>query len=326
MEWMKTTRKKRRRGNQGLTVVEGGLIWKPMRFQQGRQAVGTRMEKTIGEVVGEVLREARYKCAFCKGKGEKPLGSRCPVCKGRGEVSIMNPPAVRCAFCKGRGEAKPRSNVTCLACKGKGIIPVVEPIEVCCHCKGLGHNPGNNTLHCGRCRGKGVVTVKERHRNTEETKRFIRRPNGSEREAARVVYELGEASNVDIGARTRVSSSYAEYICKSMVEKGCLERVSRGRYILTPDCEKVMAEEEEKDLEKVTPDQREVLKAVERKGEIAVKEISEEMGVPLDSMRKICTTLGERDFVDIMKSGMVRLRHKGEKVVGEKRLVDWHAG
>jgi len=99
-------------------------------------------------------------CAFCKGKGEKPRGSRCSVCGGTGKVSIQSP-FIKCAYCKGRGEEKPRSNLTCIVCKGKGYVSVKEPLENCPKCGGKGADP-HNKLPCMMCGGKGVVTVKER--------------------------------------------------------------------------------------------------------------------------------------------------------------------
>jgi len=69
----------------------------------------------------------------------------------------VDPPAVMCAYCKGRGEEKPRSNVTCTVCRGKGFVSVAEPVEGCTHCRGTGAEP-NNKLSCLKCGGKGVVT------------------------------------------------------------------------------------------------------------------------------------------------------------------------
>ena len=322
MEWTwKPARRLRRAGKRSQAGGEG-LIWKPIRVGRVTQLTPTvRQEKTVGEVVGQLHRERSYKCAFCKGEGEKRIGTKCPVCKGKGDVSILQPPVVRCAFCKGRGEDKPRSNVTCLACKGKGIVPVVEPIEVCAHCRGLGYEPGNSTLPCGRCRGKGVVTVKERvDGKKEEVKRYFRRPSGSEREAARVVYQLGEAGYVDIGARIGVSSTYAEYVCKSAVKRGYLEKVSRGIYVLTPECEKVMAEDEEKEVAKVTPEQIAMLRTIqEQGGECTAQEIRAKAGLAIDRVRKICSVLGEKDFIDVLRSGKYVLAERGEKVLGRQQ-------
>ncbi|MFQ5887676.1 MAG: hypothetical protein ACE5HY_03155 [Candidatus Hydrothermarchaeales archaeon] len=236
----KPTRRPRRMVYKKSRPGEEELIWKPMRIRGGKLLAGVRKEKTVEEVVGKVFRARDYKCGFCKAAGERPLGTKCPVCKSKGRISIMaDRPAVRCAFCKGRGEDKPRSNVTCLACKGKGVVPIVEPIEVCAHCRGLGHEPGNRTILCGECRGAGVMTIKQ-------ARRFVSRPSGSEGEAIRAVYELGEVSHVDIGARLKVTSAYADYICNSLVKRGYLEKVSRNLYVLTPDGEAAMAKQAEK--------------------------------------------------------------------------------
>jgi len=97
-------------------------------------------------------------CAFCKGKGEKPRGSKCSVCGGSGKASVQ-PPFIKCAYCKGRGEEKPRSNVTCTVCRGKGYVSVKEPVETCPKCGGKGADH-HSKLPCLLCRGKGVITIK----------------------------------------------------------------------------------------------------------------------------------------------------------------------
>lgn len=99
-------------------------------------------------------------CAFCRGRGEKPRGSKCAVCGGSGKVRV-EPPFLVCAYCKGRGEEKPRSNVTCTVCRGKGHVSVKEPFENCSKCGGKGAD-SHTKLPCIMCRGKGVITVKER--------------------------------------------------------------------------------------------------------------------------------------------------------------------
>lgn len=50
---------------------------------------------------------------------------------------------------------------------------------------------------------------------------------------AEAIYDLGgEASVTEISAETQISSSYVNYICKSMVSKGNLERVGTNIYAL----------------------------------------------------------------------------------------------
>ncbi len=112
-----------------------------------------------------IIEDPVQACAFCRGKGEKPAGSKCSVCRGKGTVEIR-PPAVRCALCKGRGEERPRGNVTCNACRGKGYVTVKPPVEKCASCRGTGRQQGSR-LTCIACRGAGVVSVKPRG---EETK------------------------------------------------------------------------------------------------------------------------------------------------------------
>ncbi|MCG2675784.1 hypothetical protein L6386_00195 [bacterium] len=118
------------------------FTWEPYRKEERRRT-------------GQILREEKYKCAFCRGTGQKPRGSKCSVCGGEGWVKV-EPPAVICAYCKGRGEAPPRSNLTCTACRGKGVVNIKEPIEVCPQCRGSGR--GQNGLPCLKCRGKGVIS------------------------------------------------------------------------------------------------------------------------------------------------------------------------
>jgi len=112
-----------------------------------------------------IIEDPVQPCAFCRGKGEKPAGSKCSVCRGKGTVEIR-PPAVRCALCKGRGEERPRGNVTCNACRGKGYVTVKPPVEKCASCRGTGRQRGSR-LACIACHGAGVVSVKPRG---EETK------------------------------------------------------------------------------------------------------------------------------------------------------------
>jgi len=112
------------------------------------------------EISGLSRESGKLDCAFCRGKGQRPRGSRCSVCGGSGKVAIQ-PPHIKCAYCKGRGEEKPRSNLTCTVCRGKGYVNVREPIETCLKCGGRGVDP-HNKLPCTMCRGRGVVTAKGR--------------------------------------------------------------------------------------------------------------------------------------------------------------------
>ena len=111
-----------------------------------------------------IVEEPVHACAFCRGKGEKPAGSRCSVCRGKGTVEIR-PPAVKCALCKGRGEERPRGNVTCNACRGKGYITVTAPVQKCASCRGTGRQR-SSLLACLVCRGAGVVSISQRKTET----------------------------------------------------------------------------------------------------------------------------------------------------------------
>ncbi len=129
-----------------------GLVWD--------RIATTKDGRTYGRTgrVGQLLRQHVYDCAFCKGTGQRPKGSKCPVCKGRETVRVQ-PPAVICAFCGGTGEEIRSSVITCSVCKGKGVVSVVEPIKICSACRGSGR-PIGSSLYCTACKGKGVVTVK----------------------------------------------------------------------------------------------------------------------------------------------------------------------
>ena len=127
----------------------------------------SRNDKETGresDTVRVIVEEPIQTCAFCRGKGEKPSGSRCSVCHGKGTVEI-HPPAVRCALCKGRGEERPRGNVTCNACRGKAYITIRPPIQKCASCSGTGRQRGS-LLACIACRGAGVVSICPRKTET----------------------------------------------------------------------------------------------------------------------------------------------------------------
>ena len=234
-EWDSASHKKVQTKNAGIKKLKDEWVWQPVNFSSTGQ-FGSHQ-------IGELLEEGIFTCAFCNGTGEKPKGSKCSVCKGKGTVSVDSP-AVRCAYCRGKGEEKPRSNVTCTACRGKGVIHVEEPIELCPHCRGTGKEP-TNKLVCIKCRGKGVVTVKEEEEesydleeeigafgqerpqiNKVEKEKPIGSASGSEREALKVVKELGKADRVAVAKNMSppVSSAYAEQLCNALVKKGLLIR------------------------------------------------------------------------------------------------------
>lgn len=120
-------------------------------------------QQARGKFSGKIIKDHIYECGFCKGRGEKPSGTRCYICGGKGLVSI-NPPAVICAYCKGKGEEMSHFNLTCTVCKGKGIVSIKMPVERCRHCKGTGAEP-TNKLPCIICHGKGVVSA---NRNVDQ--------------------------------------------------------------------------------------------------------------------------------------------------------------
>ena len=313
--WKPTTpAKAARRARRSRTGFQD-LPWSPMKargmFRGSRNSSDTEGGKALQEVVGKIMREDFYNCGFCGGKGERPLGSVCPVCKGKGQISV-NPPALRCAFCKGKGESQPRSLMTCRICKGKGIVSIVEPINLCPECGGRGHiSSGSETPPCKRCKGKGVVSA------GQERKRFMPNPSGSERDVAQVIHQLGgEASVAEMSPGARISTAYTEYVCKSMANKGYLEKVGRTVYALTPECEQAMEQKEIADLEKVSPEQKEILEIIGDGAEVAPKEIADMMGIrDVSYITKRCKSMGKEDLVDVLLSGNVVITAKGEKAL-----------
>lgn len=189
-----------------------------------------------------ILREEIYPCSFCKGTGLGWTGGKCPVCHGRETVKVK-PPVVVCAFCKGKGTDQPRSQVTCSACRGKGFIPVKEPIEKCSACQGRGRPMGSN-LYCLTCKGAGVVSIKGS--TAKGGAPTVRRPCGSELEVMEVLFEKGKAGRHGISGRIRVSVSYANYLCKSLLEKGLITRVDRDFFALTPAGETIFKKKAKK--------------------------------------------------------------------------------
>lgn len=179
---------------------------------------------------GVILREEIYPCSFCKGTGLGWTGGKCPVCHGKETVNVK-PPVVICAFCKGKGTDQPMSQVTCPACRGKGVIRVKEPIEKCGSCRGRGRPLGSN-LYCLTCKGAGVVSIKGS--TAKGGTPTVRRPSGSELEVMEVLHEEGKAGRHGIGGKIRVSVSYANYLCKSLLDKGLITRVDRDFFALTP--------------------------------------------------------------------------------------------
>ncbi len=219
--------------------------WEPM-AQSGRMYSRKR---------GQVLRQEIYDCAFCKGTGERPRGSKCPVCKGKG-TAYVKPPAVTCAFCRGSGEEKLRSTITCSACRGKGIVSVQEPIKICPTCSGRGRQIGSS-LYCMSCKGKGVVTVKT---GKKEGRVTVKRPAGSEWEALQIIYELGRTGRNGVGRGMHVSGSYAEYVLKSLLTKQLVQKENRDIYVLSQAGKKIfekMKAEKPKVEEKKTEEELE---------------------------------------------------------------------
>jgi len=296
------------------------LPWMPMRTRRRWRTPADKQtgENAIEEQKIKIIRENHHKCGFCNGAGEYPAGFTCPACRGEGEIRL-NPPAVICAYCRGTGKQKPRSNLTCLACKGKGVVSVKEPVEICPKCRGRGKTAGNDTLPCIRCKGAGVVSAKDSGR------RFVRKPGGSEGDIAEAIYKLGgEASVAEIAPRVRISTAYTEYICKSMLDRGYLEKVSTTIYVLTPECEKAIEMKEARDIERVCDGEKEIIRIVRDGGEISAKEIAQKLGInDFKIVKRLCLKLAKQDLLDLLTSGKLVLSAKGEKILQSEQRYNW---
>ena len=284
-----------------------GLIWSPVKVSGRSGMFESSGEQGLPEKT--ILRAPSQKCGFCSGTGTRK-GSICPACRGKGEVYIRTGAAVVCGFCRGTGEDKPRSNVTCLVCKGAGVVTVEEPIKTCPQCRGRGRESGNSNLPCGRCKGKGVIGVKE------GGSRFSGRPSGSADQVANVVHDMGAAGKTQIAKRIGLSTDYVAFICESMIKKGSLQKVGQGIYSLTPECKALFARDEAVELEKVTPQQINLLRLVEQ-GETTIADLSASAHIPMDQVQKITGDMAKKDFIDMLLNGRIRLARKGKKALGK---------
>ncbi len=312
-------KKVRRTRTRGAVEYPGGetVVWQPMKARGHRAASAAPRAKPVGEL----LRDKFYSCGFCKGEGMKPEGTKCPVCKAKGWVKV-NPPAVKCAFCRGRGSEKPRSLVTCLVCKGKGVVSVKEPVEVCSECNGGGRKTGEG-LYCGQCRGAGVVHVEKEEIDQETgeviTKHF-RSPSGTPRDICKAIYQLGgEAGRAEIANRERITGAYAEFVLKDMVGKGWLTRYDRDMYALTKQTENFVKEMEQRDLEKINPQDIQILTIVqEGAGEYKIKDVAKKLRMrDVFRCNKACTKLAKTDFMDVSINGRTMITPKGERAIKE---------
>ena len=180
-------------------------------------------------MVAELSHERVYACAFCRGEGEKPAGTLCIVCKRKGTVRVFRPPTAVCAFCKGEGENQPETLLPCEACNGKGVISVMEPVEVCPNCHGNGREPTNRSV-CATCRGAGVITEIEVDTGIPDLW-------GHERGCLEVILEEGQVGRATVARRVGISPDYVEYVCRTLAEKGLVKismsdpirRIGRGQ-------------------------------------------------------------------------------------------------
>ncbi len=222
-----------RRSPQARSFAKPGQepdLWNAIRVagSGGSSPKGTVKKWTSGPA--ELLYESHLLCSFCKGKGERPAGTRCPVCHGTGAI-VLKPPVVVCAFCKGRGSKEARNYVTCLVCRGRGYVEVDEGAITCATCRGRGKEPGTN-LYCKGCKGKGVVTP---HRSdTGGAPQTRASPTATELQVLRAYCEAedaGQAPNVPY--RTRLTDGYVQMLRKKLCDKGLLAALGGRRYHTT---------------------------------------------------------------------------------------------
>jgi len=128
-----------------------------IRILRGKRMTYKFLRLTGGTIakVGQVFKDNVYPCGYCMGIGiEARNRSTCFVCKGTGTVELKGPVVV-CAYCRGTGRGHSGSIVTCTVCKGRGVVAVKEPVKFCPTCRGTGRS--SSGLTCLRCKGKGVV-------------------------------------------------------------------------------------------------------------------------------------------------------------------------
>ena len=205
--------------------------------------------------------------------------------------------------------------MTCLVCKGGGVVPVEEPVEPCSQCRGRGRESGNPNLPCGRCRGKGVIAVKSGMR------KFLGRPSGTAGDIGMVIHDMGGASKAQIGRRLGLTSDYVAFVCESMIKKGYIEKVGRGIYALTQECEALFAKDEAVELERLTP-QQVLLLGLVQEGEATVADLSPRAQMPVDQVQKICAAMAEKDFLDLLLNGRIQLARKGTKALDKYKKAN----
>ena len=143
-----------------MTGTAGASGSSGQRFAGGEH--GTEDSYQTAAYQGSTSRPDPCQVRLLPGAGEGPLRRSVAALelwrlrrKRRREVEAPYRP---CLFCSGTG-VRPHSRLNCTACKGKGVIPVKEPVETCPVCGGEGRDRrGDMQLYCAACGGAGVVT------------------------------------------------------------------------------------------------------------------------------------------------------------------------
>lgn len=153
----------------------------------------------------------------------------------------------------------------------------------------------------------------------------MRKPSGTEGEIAEAIYYFGgEASLDEIVPRVRISTAYAEYVSKSMLDKGYLEKVSARIYALTPECEKTIEKKEAKEIEKVSDGEKQILQIVGDGGELTPREISQKLGIhDFKKVKRLSLKMANKDLLDLLISGKFVLGAKGHRTLQSKEQYNW---
>ena len=73
-----------------------------------------------------------------------------------------------------------------------------------------------------------------------------------------------------------------------------------------------------------TPDERDILKIIEEEGgESHEVKIANEMGLRLVYVRTMLASMGANDYIDVLRSGKVKIADKGWRVWGKSPKVPW---
>lgn len=121
--------------------MAGSYVWSVLNRYSGAAGRSLQRKRFVDRAV----------CATCAGSGVEPkYEARCPACGGEGSVDFHST-VVTCLFCRGSG--CDIGDLSCLGCKGLGIVPVSDDATVCSSCGGTGQE---GLFYCSSCKGQGL--------------------------------------------------------------------------------------------------------------------------------------------------------------------------